>query len=206
MEKSKIALKHKSSRSGFSLLEILIAMALLIILTVGALPLLNSSNSIEAKEAAEELATLLRQAHDDAMFRHLTIRIVFEMDEDTSRYFAQSTSAKALLMKEVNENELSRKELEMLEEKAKERSSLFKNDSLLAEKKELPGGVKIQWIINGVNQQFDQGIAFLHFFASGKSEAGKVRIVDNDLNAYLIEINPITGRVKVEPTLYEEKK
>lgn len=70
---------------GFSLIELLVALAVLAILTAVATPLLFRPAGIELRSAARTVATGLRQARLEAMQRRRSIALQLDLDARTLR-------------------------------------------------------------------------------------------------------------------------
>lgn len=196
--KAHVMKRVRLNPKGFTLLEILVALAVVVLVAVGGFSLFSSRAGLELESEARSLASLYSQAHDDAMFRNATIRIVINLEDDPQKYWAESSSGKVLLQQSVETNLLTKFEMERLHQKAESRNQKFSKDALQEDEKELPRNMKILWVKKSTGRVIDDGMVATHFFPSGRSEADTVKIQDENGNAFTIKINPITGKILVE--------
>jgi hypothetical protein len=72
------------------------------------------------------------------------------------------------------------------------------------EVRKLPRGVQFSRIWTGHQEEpFTKGIAFLHFFTSGFSEPALIELMDGDEDVVVLEVSPLTGRVRTKHEPFE---
>jgi general secretion pathway protein H len=64
-------------------------------------------------------------------------------------------------------------------------------------KDSLPRGVAFQDVITERQGKVTEGEAFTHFFPMGLAEKTVIHLADQDRRSFTLELNPLTGRVKV---------
>ncbi|MCB9680362.1 MAG: prepilin-type N-terminal cleavage/methylation domain-containing protein [Alphaproteobacteria bacterium] len=73
----------RRDRAGFTLLELLIVMAILLLLSVVVLPAASTMLMLEQRGAARDVALMYEQLHDEAVLRNKTYRIAYNLDANT---------------------------------------------------------------------------------------------------------------------------
>jgi len=72
------------------------------------------------------------------------------------------------------------------------------------EERSLPRGIEFSRIWTGHQEDpFNEGIAFLHFFRTGWSEPAFIELMDSDEDVVVLEVSPLTGRVKTHHEPFE---
>jgi hypothetical protein len=72
------------------------------------------------------------------------------------------------------------------------------------EPRKLPRGVRFSRVWTGHQEEpFTKGIAFLHFFTSGFSEPALIELMDADDDVVVLEVSPLTGRVRTKHERFE---
>lgn len=110
------------SQAGFTLMEIIVAMVLMVALISIAAPYVNSALGVQVKGSARELAGTLRFLYDEAGIRNTNFRVVFNLDRHGYKIEQCDLSSEdvfggALLFKNADERERG---LELLAERQRQ--------------------------------------------------------------------------------------
>src|SRR3989338_817791 len=90
--------KWKGSRFGFTLLELLVALALVGLMLGVAIPWLGNVMDLLVKRGARRLAGTIQYLYGKAVTQRLTIRLVYSFEKQT--YWAEASRDRFLLVKE----------------------------------------------------------------------------------------------------------
>jgi general secretion pathway protein H len=192
--------------SGFTLIELMIVIAIVAILSAAALPALNSVTGANARAAAGELSGAARYLFDTAALRHETCRLALDLDE--GEWWAECTKDRAYAARDPSSAPFREEDDAALEDRfpderdaekrrllARPRFAQFRDR--LAKKQALPGGAAFADVwAEHQREPSSKGMAYVYFFPNGQAEAARIPIVDGD-NAYSVVTQPFTGRAKV---------
>ena len=193
---------------GFTLIELVIAVAVVALLAAAAVPALRSVSGANARTAAGELAGAARYLFDTAALRHATCRLVLDLDERS--WWAECTRDRVTMAREARSAEELRREEEdaSLEERfpderdAEKRRLMAKAkwgsfEDRIARKRELPGGAAFSEVwAEHLRDPATKGKAYVHFFPQGRAEEARIPIVDGE-HVYSVLVPAFTGRAKV---------
>ncbi len=160
-------------------------------------PAVGSVTGANARKAAGELSGAMRFMFDTAALRHVTCRIVLDLD---GRAWWPECRASAIgASKEEDDAELARrfsdeKSADIRRLLARTEFGSFKHR--LADKHELPGQAAFGQIHVEGRRDATEGKVYVHFFAGGRAERAYVPVVDGN-NVYTIVVEPFTGRARV---------
>lgn len=94
---------NNRTRRGLSLLEVMVAIAIMLGLTAIVVPATRSLFELQQRNAARKLAMQLERFHDEAIMRNRCFRITFFLDEN--RYVIEPGEAGALIAAGPEERE-----------------------------------------------------------------------------------------------------
>lgn len=185
-----------STKSGFTLLEILIVMAILGVLVAFGLPKFkNPKDNIKAVVA--KMSTLTREIRHQARIKRRTYRLVLKMNGGNSSvkdsYWVESAEANTLIP--------SKETLESLKKKSEEEkppAAFQKAENLVKGERELPSGLFIGSVeTTSSDQAAVEGEAYVYFTQEGLVEKSMIQITNRDKLTWTLIINPLTGHVDV---------
>ncbi len=97
-----------------------------------------------------------------------------------------------------------------------ERNSLYRVDSrgeplsladgnTATRERVLPSGVRLEDVVIHPRGKVREGVAVLRFFADGSVERALIHLKSEDDRTYTLQLNPLTGSVRVHETYVDEK-
>ena len=196
----------RNREAGFSLIELLIVVAILGLVGVIAIPSISNTFRFSVQSSARELATLIKEASNSSQITGKVYRIAYDLKSD--QYWAESSSEQTLLKSEESEAiEKERSHIFNKDDGEKKKSS-FNQDAMLTKKKRtLPIGVKFKDVYTEQSQDpITEGIAYTHIFPQGITEKSLVHIVDNGKNEISLIVSNLLGRCSVEGRYIEPKE
>lgn len=185
-----------STKSGFTLLEILIVMAILGVLVAFGLPKFkNPKDNIKAVVA--KMSTLTREIRHQARMKRRTYRLVLKMNGGNSgqkdAYWVESAEGNTLIPSQETLESLKKKS-----ENEKPPAAFQKVETLVKGERELPSGLFIGSVeTSSSDQPVTQGEAYVYFTQEGLVEKSMIQITNKDKLTWTVIINPLTGRVDI---------
>ena len=209
------------NRSGFTLLEILIVLAVVVLLAFFGSNLITNAFKSKSREISWRMASTVRYLYNTAITGNQTIRLVFDFESNS--YWAESTSEKFLLEKNQDKKEVEEKEAqkaeaaeeedekpqtppaEMTEGETQEdveppdlepiEATFGSMDTPLLEARQLPAGILIKDIQTSHDlAPVETGRAYIYFFQNGMAEEAVINLKDEaDEKHISIKINPFNG-------------
>jgi prepilin-type N-terminal cleavage/methylation domain-containing protein len=196
-------------RSGMTLIEIMAALAIVMVIMVAAVPTLQGVFDIQQRGAARELAQTWTWLRDEAALRNVSFRLVFNLDRNTWKIevgdpdtVVYGSPEERIAAEEAKKDAMSRftkreltegiGEAEDLEEETNPFTGL--EDPAFKTEQELPSGTVFLYVYtpqygaegmrpteDGPPEEAEKDhIAYAHIFPDGTAEHAIVRIVDAD--------------------------
>ena len=194
---------------GFTLIEVLIVVAVIGVVALAAAPAVNSLTGANARSSAGEIAGASRYLFDTAALRHQTCRLV--IDIDAREWWAECTTATAGSRRnqpvmgkdgtaEDDERELARgfsDEVDPEKRKFLARAKFAEFKDRQVQKRKLKGGASFEkvWTPRGRDPQ-TKGKAYVYFFPQGQADRAQIPVSDGS-NVYTVVTQPLTGRARV---------
>lgn len=209
------------SRRGFTLLEIIVSIAVISLILGVAISRMDTMLEWDMKKASGKLASTMRYLYNKAATEGLYIKLVLDFEEQV--YWVEATTDPFVLS--TGEEEVASKrggffdrkpeegeeaeaaEGEIPEEGSEEdyaikpkKPTFTKVDSYLLKPTKLPGTVFFKDVyVEHERGAVDSGKAEIYFFPNGMVEHAVVNLRDDDDETnYSVETNPISGRVNIE--------
>lgn len=217
------------ARSGMTLLEIMVVIAIIAVVSAIAIPSMGAVFDLEQRGAARDLAMTYKFLLNEASMRNVTFRIAYNLDENTYQVevgdpdtliFSSPEALEAYT--EEQDKKLHRLDKQGAEEAAQATEQRFAGLSMqgFESKVELPGNSTWAFVYTpqyGEPQvptpederekraRDGEGprIVYSYIFGSGEAEYTVVRIVsvDDPEDGYTVEVEPVSGMVSVDSDL-----
>ncbi len=187
--------------AGFSLIEILIVIALVALITAVGIPSINNAFRTSKESFARKMAITLREARDRAMLTDKLVRL--RIDLDNQEYWLEEAPSNYMLPTQP-ERGLSERERE--EKKKKEEGTFRLLKEITSAKVKLPTGLSLVEVISPrAKMPMKEGIADVYFYNNGSTDGVAIHLEDEDKVKQSLKLHPVTGHSKLELG-YEEGK
>jgi general secretion pathway protein H len=196
---------QSSSRTrGMTLIEVAIALGLAALLGGIGVASINALTHSALRSSATQLTGAIKFSYDRSIMQKRTERLCMDLDKGV--WWIDFTPGPFTIDPEAGKGkeEDEPEPEEPVEEEISEEVILaapFQLDEAAGAKQTLPGDVRISKVwTESLEEPIDEGMAHIHFFSSGYSEAAQVELTDGDTFFTLI-LKPLTGgvQVKTEP-------
>ena len=164
-----VATNLRSSK-GITVIEIMVALALIMVLIYAGRSLLYKKTRYLLKSESRKLSSLIEQLYNLAIVRNQTHRLCLELDKEIFWVEIQGTDGK-----------------------------FIKSTKSYLKPQKLPAEISFQDIIYKARElKKENGTACVHFFPHGYAEAASIHLIDNEKKAYTIQIQSLTGDTLVQ--------
>jgi type II secretion system protein H len=186
--------RRKAPRSsGFSLVEVMIVIALVALISAVAIPSLSNVLRSSRDEFPRHLALSLREARDRAMLQHKLLRL--RLDFDGQQYWFEEAPANYLKPKAADTRALSERDKE--EQKKQETDSFREVTELAKEHQKMPKGLRLMEVISPrVREPIREGVADVYLYDNGNTDGVTIHFEDEEKVRSAIRLHPITGQSK----------
>ena len=170
---------RKMKNSGFSLIEMIVVLMITSLAIALVSPSLSRfSSTVELKAAAKKVSAILRYYRSEAINKGKVYQVFFDSDV----------------------NEVRVQPIASTEEKGE---SEKKEENIPPRKYLLPKGVHLKEI-KVESTQYPSDLPTIEFYSNGGSNGGEITLDSQDRQGYKIEINFLTGIVKILKVLGSE--
>lgn len=178
----------ESSRSGFTLIEILIVLAIIALVLSLGMPAIQSVTNQRINSTTRRFTGLIRAIRNDAILLNLIHRLVINFDDQT--WWIESQKKFGLLEEEPPEDG----------EEVPDTNFTYA-EKYTTEPRKMPGGV----VFSGVRTERDglisKGVAYVHFFPNGFTEQSILYLSKEGAESvfYSMILRPTSGRIELQP-------
>ncbi len=184
------------SERGFSLIEMLIVIAIITLMAVFTIPSISTYFKLSLNSATRDIASTIKEAYNGAVLTGQVHRIVYDFKEST---FWVEAGPKGHLLDTATSLEKAerRKRFSRRKEEAPKPSfSMVK--SITRKKVSLPAGVTFEDVVTQSREEpITEGIAYTHFFPNGLTEQGLIHLKDDSKHRVSLVVTPLLGKTEL---------
>lgn len=200
-----IRTSKNSRRTGFTLLEVLIVVAIMVMVVAMAMPGIGVATRASLESCTRDLATTIRSAFDEAQLQGRVFRVVFDLKENT--YWVEQGPQNLVLRSEKQSDERKRLDARLSKEEldSKKKPNFGMSKAITKSKKSLPMGVDFTDVITSAHKEpIKDGMAYSHIFPHGFVEKTIIHVKDRMGHEASLIIDPISGKSRYEGSYYKE--
>ncbi len=189
----------KSLRSGFTMLELLLVIALLGLLGTAVVPKFSSLFRVSVQSSVRRFAALVRFAYDEAILTGRVHRIILNLDDQ--RWYIEAAQPGMLPLDKAKAGMLAEG---LREEERVTNEAEFKptQDKAIAK---IPNGVTLMevesWRLGKNGGTADKGEVAIYAFPNGYIDEATVTLAEQGkekVQRFKVSTQALTGRVKIE--------
>jgi prepilin-type N-terminal cleavage/methylation domain-containing protein len=212
-----------TTQAGMTLIEMMIVLAIVLLLVVAAVFSFVMVKRERLRKAVNRVAGSVRYAYDRARATGKDHRLVFDLGEDSTRYWLEVTEKGQLLAAATAED--ARKDMDDEQEGAKKDDDDDTTAGGLSKAVAAKRAPKPAWkpyksklskevtlkqyrvtsiYVARLDEEVTEGKVALYFWGNGQTERAIVYVQDKEgKNTFSLVTHPLTGKVKVYPKRYE---
>ena len=188
---------------GFTLLEMMVVLAIVAGLAVAAISRLGSGRNNEIKSMLRHMTALSKDLHTRAKLKGYTYRIVIDLKEgekskDQTYWVEKSNSG--MLMSKDEEQKVREYENDPFgdQEKKQPPKGYAPDEESMKEPRSLPSGVFFQQVeLSRLDAPITSGKAFIHYLPQGLVDEAAIHLVGEKDTRWTISIHPLTGKAEL---------
>ena len=192
MRNDPAGIKQNWRSSGFTLIEMLVVLALIGLITVFALPNISSMFKLSLNSVTRELASTVKEAYNSSIMTGRVYRLAYDLKEQT--FWVESGPGNVLLdTKDSKEKENRRKRFQKPDDAPP--APQFTMDTTVTRKKmSLPRGVVYEDVITEQSPDpITEGMAYTHIFPHGLTERTIIHLKDTQEHHISLLLDPVIG-------------
>lgn len=183
-----------STARGFSLIEVMIVIALVALISAVTIPSLTGVFRTSTESFARRLSLQLREARDRAMLQDKLLRL--RVNLDSQEYWLEEAPSNYLLPK--NGAARGDSALEKEEAEKKETAAFRQVTEITGDKQKVPKGLKIVEIISPRRKEpFREGTADVYFYNNGSTDGATLHFETDEKVRQAVQLHPVTGQSKL---------
>ena len=203
-------LKHFNLETGFTLIEVMLVLTLIVILSSATMPSLRGfAGSTRLKSSASAIRDMLHFARDIAITEGTTYLVVFDLDQN--RYWL--ASSETFVVSDLNASLVANgsNAINQTEVRSSELSqpAVSRTSMILGIPQEPNHNISLSQMVINHNSQtrhIHSGIDYIYFSPTGSSEELILYIQDQDANVVSISVEAASARVRIQDVGAEERE
>ena len=202
--------KHYNLEKGFTLIEVILVLTLIVILSSVTMPSLRGfAGSTRLKSSASAIRDMLHFARDIAITEGTTYLVVFDIDQNrywlaSSETLVVSDPAASLIANAsntINQNEVRSTELSQ--------PTVSRTSMILGIPQEPNHNIRLSQMVisrNSQSRHIHSGIDYIYFSPTGSSVESILYIHDQDGSVVSVSVEAASARVRIQDVGAEESK
>lgn len=187
--------QNKQDELGLTLIELMVAMAIIATIFVVSASGLRQLTSADLKNSASQMASMLRYLSNKAVTEHVYLRVVYDLDAQS--YWVEESREKFLIVKEEKE------------EKEETKEDFAVSESKLLKKKTLPNEVRFKDVYaDYLEGKRESGQVHTYFFPDGYATGTIIHLhnKDDEEDLFSIELQSLSGKVRISREYVEKNE
>lgn len=190
--------RRSGRRSGFTLIEILIVVAIISIVMALGLPAISRVTYQRLNSTTRQFVGMIKTIRNDAILLSVVHRLVLDMDKQ--EYWVEEQSGSELLANPDADNSKKKTPTKKDDDAP---PAFNRSDKYGKKPKAMPGGVRIRGVLKAQEGFRTEGTVYIHFFPNGFNEQAIVQLAreNDDSGGYSLFIRPASGRMEIMRSL-----
>jgi prepilin-type N-terminal cleavage/methylation domain-containing protein len=183
---------------GFSLIEMLVVMGLIVLIVSFALPSISSYLQVSLNAATRDLATNIKEAYNASLITGKVHRLAYDLKKN--EFWVEAGPPELLpeiLLDTANTIQKAERRKKLFRLSPNEGQSHFKLEKTITRRQiSLPSGVMFEDVITQKSPDpITEGKAYTHFFPSGMTEQTIIHLKDQSKHKVSLVVTPLLGKV-----------
>lgn len=183
---------------GFTIIEILVVVALMALVFAAALPGITGTMRVSIESSSRDLATTIRATFDEASLKGRVYRVVFDIDK--GQYWVEQGPVQFSLTSEELKREEAEHEARLTKEErdARPHAVFGLATAVTRDKKSLPLGIKFTDVIGSqTHDPIKGGTAYAHVFPHGFIEKTTIHLKDGGGHETTLFVDSVSGKSRI---------
>jgi prepilin-type N-terminal cleavage/methylation domain-containing protein len=191
----------KKPYSGFSLIEMLVVMAIIALIAATALPTVSSYFQVSIQSATREIASTVKESYYAAVLSGKVHRLAYDLENQT---FWTESSKRFVLIHTAKTLENDKRQHRFDGKKPAPEDGFSLEVQVTKNKKALPRGVLFEDIFNEQSpENIEKGIVYTHIFPNGFTEQTLIHLKDSSNHQVSLVITPLLGMTDFYPMYHK---
>ena len=195
-------LKHFTSGRGFTLLEVMLVLTLIVILSSIAMPSLKGfSGSARLKSSASAIRDMLNFARDMAITEKTAYFVVFDLDQNRYWLASSETFSASNLDASLITNASNTTDQTEIQSSESSQPSISRTSMILGIPQELNHNIRLSQMVTNHDSQtrnINSGVDYIYFSSTSSSEDTTLYIRDPEGRAVSITVEAAGARVRIQ--------
>lgn len=201
-------LKCLVSESGFTLIEVVLVLTIIVILSSVAMPSLRGfAGSTRLKSSASAIRDMLHFARDMAVTEGTAYLVVFDLDQNRYWLASSETFVASDLQGSLHTNTSNTTSQTRVQSTELSRSAVSRTSMILGIPQQPNHSISLSQMIVNHNSQtrhIDSGVDYVYFSPTGSSQETTLYIQDRDGRVVSISVEAASARVRIQNVYAEQ--
>lgn len=182
------------SESGFTLVEIIVVVALIALITSVSIGGISTYFKVSLDTTTGELASIVKEAYNSAVITGKVHRVAYDIDK--KEYWVE-VGPTGMLLDSEESRKLDERRKRLIDKDEKKESPFSLEKRLTRKKKSLPTGVIFDEIRTEQSRDWKtNGTVYTHIFPHGVTEKTVIHMKDNSDHKITLVLSAILGKTK----------